>query len=267
MYPEVPAVPASPGPSGLWASAIKPKDGARWEQGFAWRPERCFNMQGYDQCDELADPPPPNDSDIAYYTPPAYRVRDLCSTIGGVLDIDRVRRQVEAGTSAAMANELWTGAISVANPATINGAPYVNAHLASTAATTVVTTGTIAERLAKLEQAALDASNGQQVVLHVPVHMVTPIANLLHSVGPSLFTALNSLVIADGAYPGTGPDGTGTTWAYATGPVQARVSTIDLIEAPVETIDRSTNRQEVWGSSVFAATFDPCLHLATNVGA
>ncbi len=271
MYPEVTATSASAGPSGLWVSATKPKDGVRWEQGFSWRPERCFNMQSYDQCDELASRPPANDADIVYYTPPAVRVRDLCSTIGGVLDIDRVRRQIEAGTPAAMAAEFWTGAVSVANPATISGGPYVNPHLASNSgdfpATVIVTTGTIAERLAKLEEAALAASRDQQVVLHVPVHMVEPIAHQLHAVGPNLFTALNSLVIADGAYPGTGPDGTGTTWAYATGPVQARVSDIELITAPAETIDRTTNRQEIWGSRVFAATFDPCLHLATNVGA
>lgn len=269
MYPEVEPIFAAAAPSGLRASAIKPDtSGERWEQGFSWRSERCLNVQGYSICAELVSEPAANaDGIVNYYTPQAFRLRDECSTIGGVLDGERIRRQAEAVTGSVMAAELWTGALTVANPATIDGDPHTNARLAMASADTIVTTGTIAERLAKLEEEALERSLGQTVYLHVPVHMVTPIAERLSSVGPVLYTALGSVVVADGGYPGTGPAGTGTTWAYATGPVQVRLSNIVVEAAPRETINRTTNRQEVWADRVFAASFDPCLHLATDVGA
>lgn len=253
---------------GLLPSAVRPQDGSdRWTLGLAWRAERCIAHQGFTPCGDVAGIDGDPDTEVAYYFPPAFRVRDYCTTIGGDLDSERVRRQVEAITDFVVARELWDGALSIAEPGTVAGAPYVNQHLASTDATTVVGTGTLAERLGQLEEAARVEAKGQQVFLHVPVRYITPLANLLRRVGTTLYTALDSIVVADAGYPGTGPDGTGTTWAYATGPVSVRLGPVGVLDAPRETIDRKINRQEIWGDRVFAATFDPCLHLAMNLAA
>lgn len=249
---------------GLLTSSRQINDGSRWELGMAWRPEYCITAQGFSPCGDIVGVPVDLGIGVQYYIPPAYRVRDFCTTLGGLLDEERVRRQMEAIASFEVAQELWTGALTTANPDTINGAPHTNLRLASTDATTVVGTGTVAERLGQLEEAARRVALGQQVFLHVPIHLITPIANLLTRRGNVLYTALDSVVVADAGYPGTGPAGTGTTWMYATGPVQTRLSAINVEFEPDETINRRTNRQEIWGDRQFAATFDPCIHMAMN---
>lgn len=261
--PVDPVQAAAPSVSLLSSSRLI-TDGARWENGLAWRPEYCITAQGFSPCGDVVGKPVDPAVGVQYYIPPAYRVRDFCTTLGGLLDEDRVRRQAEAIASFEVAQELWTGALTVANPDIINGAPHTNLRLASTDATIVVGTGTLAERLGQLEESARRVALGQQVFLHVPIHMITPIANLLTRLGQTLYTALGSVVVADAGYPGTGPAGTGTTWMYATGPVQTRLSTVNVEFQPSETINRKTNRQEIWADRQFAATFDPCIHMAMN---
>jgi hypothetical protein len=259
------AIPAAAPNVGLLSSARRPNDGARWEGGFAWRPERCITTQGFSPCtnpdapDFIAD-----GGGVQYHVPVGYRVRDYCTTIGGQLDEDRVRRQAEAVASYEIAHELWTGEISAADPVTIEGSPFVNPHLASTDATTVVGTGTFAERLGQLEEAARVAAKGQQVFLHVPIHLITPVANLLIRRGEALYTALDSVVVADAGYIGTSPAGAAGEWMYATGPVAVRMTPVEVEFDPAETIDRRINRQEIWADRLFAAYFDPCVHLAMD---
>lgn len=265
------AIPAAAPTVSLLSSALRPNDGARWEGGFAWQPERCITSQGFGPCEDPDAPDfDPEGGEVQYHFPVGYRVRNYCSTIGGPLDEERVRRQAEAVASFEIAKELWTGATSAANPGvdpTDGVTPLVNAHLASTDATTVVGTGTFAERLGQLEEAARVAANGQQVFLHVPIHLITPVANLLTRRGQTLYTALDSVVVADAGYPGTSPAGAAGAWIYATGPVAVRMTEIDLEFDPTATIDRRINRQEIWAGRLFAAIFDPCVHLAMNTAA
>jgi hypothetical protein len=268
----VEAIPAAPPSTGLIQSARTGSD-IRWSgEPIGWRSERCPGVQGFSLCAELPDediPPVVGDTEVHVF-PQAYRVRDFCGTRGGELDSSRVRRQAEAVASFVVAEELWTGTLTKAGPGEIDGAPYVNPHLASAAADTVATTGAadVAERLGILEQEARQASRGQQVFLHVPIQYVTPIADKLRRVGGLLYTALDSVVVADAGYPGTGPGGTGTSWAYATGPVEVRLSPIDTIEGrTAETVMRNINRQEIWATRAFAVSFDPCVHLAADLAA
>lgn len=258
--------PATPPTTGLLASA-RSGSSIRFDgMGVSWRGERCIITQGFSLCDEIEGLPDEPIFGPYWYFPAAFRLRDYCTTISGELDTARLRRQAEAVTSFEVAQELWTGALTTAAPGDVGGDPYINAHLASDDAVTVAVTGTLADKLAQLEQAAMVASKGQRVFLHVPVSMVTPIANLLRRSGNLLLTALDNVVVADAGYPGTGPAGTGTTWAYATGPVAVRLSEVFLAEGRDATnVDRSINRQEVWAERAFAATFDPCIHFAANL--
>lgn len=263
----VEGVPAKAQLTGSLLASAVPGTGERWQDGVGWRPERCFEAAAYAPCDDTPVVPTYAATGVTEYYPIGFRVRDVCTTLGGLLDPERVRRQVQAATSFFVARELWTGALSVANPTTVNGSPYVNPHL-SAGSTTVASTATgVAARLAALEQAAMVDAFGQQVVIHVPAHLVLPLGALLERRGDVLFTPLGNIVIADAGYPGSGPAGTGTEWAFSTGPVTVRLGEIVTISDPVSTINRETNRQEIWGDRMFAATFDPCTIYAIDTSA
>jgi hypothetical protein len=264
MFAEVQPVRAAPPTTGLVASAVQPRDDVRWESGFSWLPERCITHQGFSPCGTLDGEPDESPASVAHYLPPGFRVRDICTTLDGARNADRVRRQAEAVTSFIVARELWTGTLTQADPGTVDGSPYVNPFLADGNATEVAAPTDLTLAIATLEQEARVAANGQQVFIHLPMGMLPPVANV-RRVGNVLYTANDSVLVADAGYDGTGPDP--GTWLYATGPVQVRLSPVEIIDDAVQTVDRTTNRQEIWAERVFAATFDPCVHLAMNVAA
>lgn len=268
MFTPIPGVPASPSAYGLMAGAVRPTID-RWESGLAWVPERCgTSYQLIPVCDEPAaeyDLPRPGS---AYYQPVPFRIADSCSTMGGPADLERVRRVAEAQTPFVVARELWTGAGTKADPYSAGG-QTTNAHLASPDAD-VVGSGGIEPLvgLGRLEQAAMEASHGQPIVLHVPVLVSWVVAGSLTKVGQSFITPSGNVVIADGAYTGTGPAGQSvgaTVWAYATSPVSVLVSDLAFVSDDAQTVDRSVNTRTTWAERVFAATFDPCVHLATEI--
>lgn len=249
----------------LWTAAQKP-DGGRWQTGLAWRPERCFTVAGFGPCNDSPAVPDEPDIILPEVYPVGYRVSDECTTLGGELDTSRVQRQADAVLSYQLAHELWTGALSTADPVTVDGSPYINPHLASADATTVATDSTtIAGRLGALEQAAMVQAFGQQVFLHVPAKYLLEIGSMLVFRGDSIYTPLGSVVVADAGYPGTGPAGTGDSWAYATGPVMAFRTEVELAVDMASTLDRRTNRRKVWGTRYIAAAFDPCSHMAADL--
>lgn len=269
MFTNVPGVPAAPPTHGLVASAVRP-DIPRWEQGLAWIPERCATAYRLvPVCDAPAAGYEPPRSGSAYYQPVALQVADECSTMSGPVDPERVRRVAEAQFGFAVARELWEGDLSATDTFTVGGDTLSNAHLASAAADTVG--GSAADPLpglGRLEQAALEATHGQSVMLHVPVTLLPQLATYLRPVGQTLITFAGNTVVADGGYTGTGPAGQAagaTVWAYATAPVAVLASpwVIDLDDR--NNVDRSVNTRTVWATRVFAATFDPCVLLATEI--
>jgi hypothetical protein len=247
----------------LLAAALPGGSSARWENGVSWRPERCFTAAGFAPCDPTPGIPPYEPVGPQQTYPLGFRVRDVCTTLGGELDAERVRRQVEAATSFHVARELWTGVLSTANPVDT----YVNPFLADDPTVVATTASGVLARLGALEQAAMEDAYGQQVFLHVPAHVVLPIANELERRGELLYTPLGNVVVADAGYPGSGPADTGTEWAYSTGPVTVHLSPVEVMSDPAQTIDRSINRQEIWGMRLFAAAYDPCTIFAIDTSA
>lgn len=263
----VDAIPAKAQATGsLLAAALKPS-GGRWENGLAWRSERCFSAAGYGVCDPEPEPVEPSPFDLESVYPQGYVVADECTTLGGTMNEDRVRRQAEAVASFMVARELWTGALTAANPATVDGSPVVNPSLDNGAITVASTATGVVNRLAALEQAAMVSANGQQVFLHVPPHLVLQLGNLLRLSGDLLVTPLGNVIVADAGYPGSGPAGTGTDWAYATGPVAVRMTTIEVLADMRETLDRTNNRRKLYARREFAAAFDACTHFAIDTSA
>lgn len=272
MFEPVRGVLAAPPLTGLVASADRPPNtGERWEQGFSWIPERCgsiYQLVPWCSVDNPASYVPPRYGGT-YYRPPGVRFADECSTLGGELDTDRLQRIAEATTPFVIARELWDGAMGQADSWVFRGVTYTNARLADPSATVVTGSSTTLQGgLAYLEQAAVEASRGQRIMIHLPTVATGDLAVYARREGPNLLTRQDNLIVVDAGYPGTGPAGQAvgaTTWAYATSMVQVRISALEVITDPTQTVDRATNTVTAWAERVFAAVFDPCVHFAVQI--
>lgn len=271
MFTPVRGVLAAPSTMGLVASADRPPDTGRWEAGFGWVPERCgYDYQLLPWCD-TSDPDAYTEPVVGavYYRPPGVRFARQCSTLGGELDVEALRRIAEATTPFVVAKELWTGELGATDSWTLSGDTHTNPALATADATTVTLAATgYGARLAALEYAAAEANKGQQIMIHLPIMLAGPLAEYVDKVGNNLITRSGNLVVLDAGYPGTGPAGQAagaTAWAYATSKVQVRTSPLQIIFDPALTVDRATNTITAWAERVFAATFDPCVHYAISI--
>jgi hypothetical protein len=266
-------VPAAPATYGLVASRVDITPPDRWEQGFAWVPERCG--AGYELLPWCTEPDgdfTPSRPDAAYYRPVGLRVAEECTTLSGPVDLARFQRAADATYPFAAARELWSGELTQTDPYAITaGGPedQTNAYLASPDAE-VVGSGAIEPLVAlgRLEQAAMEASRGQAVMLHVPILVSWSLAGSLTKVGQTYVTVAGNRVIADAGYSGTGPNGQpvgSTVWAYATSPVAVLASPWQPINTDAQTVDRAVNTRTTWVERVIATSFDPCVHLATEI--
>lgn len=214
MFVEVRAPRAAAPTTGLLQSAPTRSDaGVRWENGIAWRSERCISLQGFAPCGDVDGTPSDVDSGPHYHLPNGYRVWDFCTLIGGRLDSERVRRQADAVASYVMAEELWAGALGRANPGMLgDSSTFVNDYLTNPATLTDIgADGTLIERFGALEEETIRAARGQQVMLHIPARLVSSLSDVLRRQGNLIYTALDSVVVADAGYPGTGPYVAGTS--------------------------------------------------------
>lgn len=256
----------------LLASALPGPQASHWQEGMAWRSEFCPAFTVIDPCEEETTEPPASTDDLVYYHPQAYRVTDVCSTRNVAMDIARVVRLADAVSSFAAAQELWTGTATQANPydTPTGDTGITNAYLAGASAQVITATpADPMEALGLLEEAARQGAGGQQVFLHVPTRITTQLGAQLRRVGNVVMTQTDAVVVADPGYPGTGPTGDAGTspgvWCYATGPVTLWLDDIVPITEAAVTVDRRSNRRQVWADRVFAATFDPCCHFALQI--
>jgi len=174
MFEPITPVQAAPPTTGLVASAVTPSDGARWQNGMAWRPERCPQAAGFDPCGTTFESPVGSGGDdIVYYRPQAFRVTDECTTRDRTYDPERARRQALAVTSFMAARELEQGVLTrrapYLSPVTEGDALGVNAFLQQAAGGQIVSGGpyTPLAGLGAVEEAARDAQLGQDVFIHV----------------------------------------------------------------------------------------------------
>jgi hypothetical protein len=256
----------------LLASAERPSGGGNdWMSGFAWASDLCPATQGFNPCAELTEPPPDGSTGLVYVVPVGYRVGFECTTLSGRFDDERARRQAERVASYVAARELWTGDLSKQDPYDLpNGglADQVNPHLEQVeVANRLAAAPDAMAGIAELEAAVGDATLGGPVFIHGNPALISPIADRLERVGNELRTKTGAIVIPDAGYPGTGPDGTGSGWLYATGPVAVRLGEITSELAPATTTDRRTNRRRVIAERMFAVAFDPCALFAVQVTA
>ncbi len=180
----------------------------------------------------------------------------------------RARRQLAATLSFQVAHELWTGDVAGAE-----GAPTTPlASLDSDVLTDGPTSST--DALAVLEYGLGVCSKGARGVIHATRHAATYWGSLglLRREGNVLLTWLDTIVIADAGYDGSGPEGQpaedGSQWAYGSlmpmvrlGPEALYPDADDLSSA----MDRGSNTVEYRAERKAAVGFVGCCHLAAEL--
>lgn len=204
-------------------AAIQPDTGAgsaesgadRWGAGFAYNPENCGLVGTADPCNPGAWEVPDN-LDEVQGDPFEVWAGDKCSPFQPREYQARARRQLRAAASYQIARELWRGDLGAT-------AGWANRPLADPASD-VLTDGptSIVDALACLEQAMGNCLHGGRGMIHVTrqqaIFMVSH--QLVRREGQLLLTPLDTFVVADAGYDGTGPNGEapaeGSVWCYGT---------------------------------------------------
>lgn len=182
----------------------------------------------------------------------------------------RALRQLAAVRSYQVAAELWTGAeADPLTPPDDVSFRWLN-HIDSDTVTDGPTSPT--DALAKLEYALGDCYKGRRGVIHATRHAATFWAQLglLRREGNQLLTFLDTIVIADAGYDGSGPGGVaavdGSQWAYATGiPIVQLGPERTLPNDIGQAINRGTNTIEWRAEQKAAVGWDQCCHLAAEL--
>lgn len=258
---------------GLVASALNPPPGETpdtWARGFTWQPETCGGYSVISQCSDTELDVPGQGPGNPTYEPWAVVVSDSCSTMSGADGMpDRVRRQLIARESHAIARELWDGALTQADDL---GNPWLTEPDTADRPVTVLAGGAavkpaVAQGL--IEEALGDCLHGARGMLHVPRAAAGMFA-VQEKVGTSFYTRAGNLLVADAGYPGTNPDGetpaseSSTRWVAATGLVTVRRHPeITILPGDDATggVRTSDNRRLYTAERLVAATYDPCCRL------
>lgn len=276
LAPRADIVPPAPAPPrvGLLPT-IRP--GALERGGFQFAPENCGEVGAADPCD-TGEKSIPDSLESVEAQAFVIWAGDRCSSFGRDRDrAQRARNQLEAGESYAVAKELWRG--DVARAATPD---WPNRYLASTEADVLTATGGLVQptaatvALACLEQALGDCAHGARGMIHCTRQLAThwQALNLLRREGQLLLTALDTFVVADAGYDGSGVNDAGeivaaedgSQWAYATTPVIVQLGEVALVpDGVASALDRSVNTEEWRAERLAAAEWDGCCHFAVSV--
>jgi hypothetical protein len=272
LFAQADPIPATPPMHGLTASAAEATGPVRWELGFTVSPENCVDISGFDPdlCTAWPDQtlPKPTKS-VAGRPLNAYDVMPFalespfeCDAQGfNVIDFQgRARRQLESATSKGLEHELWTADLKPENASLDNGATILGAGAPFG----------LLQGLALLGQALSNCAAGGRGMIHAPTFIVDMwLANhgmLLKLEATRIVTTNRGDVIVSGTgYPGTGEDGLavalGSSWVYATGPVQYRLGETSVYPETVkEALNRKSNDIEYRAERTAAVNFDPCCH-------
>jgi hypothetical protein len=265
-----------------------PEVGDRWIAGLSYVPEACGHgriVQAAGYCGSGFAGFPDADGfglgDQLDYVPPYVAVAQECSAMGGERELaaveDRARRLLESCATVGIARELWRGEIArdPDGPGGGDSTDLPNNYLANAASYDDLGDGgdfSMLDGLAALEEGLAGCSCGGAGMIHTTSQVVTywQHLNLLERQPDGrLLTALGSTVVADPGYDGSGaggaaPDADGSSsWAYATGMVDVRLGPVDVLADRGQI--RARNDFLVYAFRPFAATFDPCCHLAAQL--
>lgn len=156
---------------------------------------------------------------------------------------DRAVAHLNAGEISRVEQALWTGDLG-------------NVPALASSDTEVLPGGSPAEGIGALEQ-FLALNYGSLGVIHVSRALATVLLaeEVLSVQGSRLTTKLGTPVVAGAGYPGTGPDGTGQGWAYAT---PALFGYRSEVFQPDATPAVGTNDLTAVAERTYLLGFDPC---------
>lgn len=166
------------------------------------------------------------------------------------------------------------GAVSEVQTVTITGVPtggtFTLTYAAQTTGTIVFNAAAAVVQTALLALSNLDPGDVTVTGSAGGPYTVTFRAGLgnvaqMTGSGAGLTGGTAPAVVVATTTPGVAPAPAAGLWAYATGPVVVRMTALEIINAPVETIERNINSQELWAARLFAATFDPCVQFAVRL--
>jgi hypothetical protein len=251
-------LPEAPPASLLQLQDIIPEPDERFLNGVQTDVYPCAVPDAWDpSCD-------PTPASKASARPPAFQEAAAFGLVLGYkctargLDFADFRRRLAAGFAStehvAVEKEFWSGTLVTTNP-----------RLASPSATTLAGTLSPREGLSALEDALT-----RRGVIHASVRLVNAWAErnlLVRDAQGRLFTWTGNRVVSGQGYPGTAPAGTGpvgtTEWAYATGSVQIRRTTTEVVpREDVLAVNHSNNDVVVYAERFYVITFDSCTHAA-----
>jgi len=230
-YSVIDAPQVAPPRVSLLASAQEVSDSTRWQAGLTFEPVGCGPVGGYNiMCSSSETPSELSEKNIVLpedfsggvqeYEPYILWFADFCST-ATFMSRDfsgRAIARYQANESAYMASEFWTGNVA-------SGAGFPNFYLSNGDALDAGdgVAWPVAQSLGKLQH---EVGVGQGFFGRYMIHAPRDVASawyalgLIRKEGAILLDAYDNVVVADGGYPGTGPDGesrTATTaWVYAT---------------------------------------------------
>lgn len=225
--------PSGPGMAEGQNGADPRDEDIRWTLGVKWSPEQTLGDGGGAlaiSClgDTAAFPAAPDNPGVTTADPFVIWAAEKCSTIGwkGRDFEGRARRQLEATQSYRIAAELWSG--TLAQAATLD-----NEWLTDDPA--IITAAPIAPHLALgiIESGLAVMLRGRRGMIHVSPQVLAELVTngTVRLAGQLWLSPLGHLIVADAGYPGTGPDGNGSTkqWMYGTSLVGYRLDEIIVI--------------------------------------
>lgn len=252
----------------------------RWEGGFGFLPETCMHVYAWSPaCAASGGKPgagakhaPDDPSEPVGELPFTLYTTFRCVTAGAPSrdDIGRVTRALEAGTSKGLESEFWSDTLGLGNFSLVNSTPNHAADATGGILNPGGATPTSVERhlgLALLSQGRADCALGSRGVIHAPVALVElwGMYGYLEKDGRALVTKVRGdIVVAGSGYPGTGPAGqpptpAGKVWAYATGMVEVRLSTVEIVpDREAWAIDHRLNQIAYLAERTVAADTDGC---------
>jgi len=250
----VEAAPATPPVAGLTALARRPDTpNNRWQLGYSYRPEmpapfiRTRSTVTQTLGTNLGNGVPPAQIRTI---PVMLDVQDSVSTFDfAVEDYEkRAIRLIEAYTSQLLEYELWTGKLAQADnlpnrrfqsPDTINVTP---------------TTFPSPQAAVALLMGKLSQANMGDGMIHASADVGIRLPDGWRN--EATLAEFGFVVVSGSGYPGTGPDGTGTSWMYATDLVNVRLGEPECIPGKFsEAVDRASNTLTLYGQRVGAADF------------
>jgi hypothetical protein len=254
----------------LTAVTVVDETGDRWVNGIKYVPEDCDAGEIFELCDN--DPTTGFEKTIAARgtavtgTPYGAVVSDTCTTFSyKVADFQgRAMRKLLAMESSLVANELWTNSLGLNVP--IAGAPNT---------TTIGTSVKLQLAIAYAEQAFIDCAPAVRPYIHLRPYLLEAMLGFetkaIRREGNRWYTGMDSVVVPDMGYPGTGPTGQAVSateeWLYVTGPVQVRHGPVSIIPTNLnEAVLRTQNQVTFYAERAVHASFNPnCCTIALNV--